>query len=371
MGFWIWFLLWILTWSGAIWLEWWHGSVAITYLLLMMALFFAVFFFTSMGERVFGVLWFVLIVIVSVAFIWPVNAVFNPFVLLMFCFILAIMIRRAEGWSLYLLVAAWLLALFGLHIQYSSTSIILFFLLLSTSLFLFVYYYKQHVVDQHDISLRYQALLQTYRQLKRDSVAKEQWTRQQERVFIGREIHDRVGHTLTNLLMQIEILRLQNDNKDLEQLKQLTQESLSETRKAVRALQDDNETGLAAILHLIRKLEAEQYISIQFSMKQNVLSVVLNPDQAVVLYRAIQEALTNVMRHSSDKEAVIVLEVPGLSIFRFEVISPIEQQTEIKKGFGLNAMSERLAQINGSLEIQQFDQQFIIRGQFPLEEVTR
>lgn len=368
MGFWIWLALWLVGWIGAVLFEWMNSSTGLPYFLVMAAVFFSLFFFSFMMKRGYAFVWFVLIGIITVTFLLPLNHVFNPFVILMLGFSLVMITQYKSGKALYGLVSTILIAIFILHIEFVTPMLVWFFSLLLLAILLAVYYFKKYTGDIDDLASRYQALLHTYRNLKRESITRDQHAREQERLIIGREIHDRVGHTLTNLLMQIEILRLQEEREDLEKIKSLAQESLSETRKAVKALKEEHVTGIAAIIQLIRKLEAEQYISIHFSMRQNALSVVLSPKQATVVYRAIQEALTNAMRHSNGEEVTIVLEAPGMTHFRFEVINPLETNTAFKEGFGLQSMRERLAQMNGTLEVRSYQEQFIVRGILPMEE---
>lgn len=367
-GFWLWLLLWMTGWIAAIMMEWSHGDVSLSYLLTMAAIFFIIFFFTSLARKSYPFLWFLLVGILTVAFLLPFNYVVNPFVWLMVGFVLVTITHHTKGISLYCLISLSLIALFLLHMEFITVELAIFFLLLAISVFLGVYYYKKHVYLTKDLKSRNQALLHTYRRLKRDSITRDQHAREQERVLIGREIHDRVGHTLTNLLMQIEILRMEEKREDLQIIKKLAQESLSETRKAVRALKDEHITGIGAIIQLIRKLEAEHYISVQFSMKQNALSVMLSPEQASVVYRAIQESLTNAMRHGKGEEVVINLAAPGMTHFRFEVINRSEANKHVKEGFGLQSMRERLAQVSGTLEIRLYNQQFIVSGILPLRK---
>ncbi|GAB2568773.1 hypothetical protein GCM10026983_39400 [Gracilibacillus alcaliphilus] len=335
------------------------------------AVFFSIFFFTSIAARLYPWLWYGLIVVITITFCLPLEKDINPFVIIMYGFALVAIVHQIRSKSVYILVSTLLVSF--LLLVYSSMNPTFLFLMIvvAVSVYAAAYFYQNNHERIEDLEVRYQALLQTYRNMKRDSVTRDQHARQEERVSIGREIHDRVGHTLTNLLMKIEILRLRDNQAPLDELKELAQESLAETRKAVRALREDHTTGMAAIIHLIRKLEAEQYVSITFSMRQNALSVVLTPEQASVIYRAIQEALTNVMRHSNGREAEIVLEAPGLTYFRFEVTNPIDHDIEeVKEGFGLQSMRERLAQIGGQLEIRVYQQQFIVRGTLQLKEET-
>ncbi|SHM71741.1 sensor histidine kinase [Gracilibacillus kekensis] len=366
-SFWIWLALWIVTWACAILVEVNASPGLITYLIGMSALFFVCFFLTSIAAKSQPVLWVFIISIITVSFLLPLNNEINPFTWMMLGLVLAVTINQSAGHKLYGLVSLILLSAILLHIEYVSPMIASFFFVLSVSVLTGTYYYQYKLVSNRGMKDRYQALLQTYRKHKRDTVTNDQHARQQERIMIGREIHDRVGHTLTNLLMQIEILRLQDNRAEWDLLKNLANESLSESRKAVKALKEDHVTGIAAVIHLIRKLEAEQYVSIAFLTRQNALSVSLSPKQATVVYRAIQESLTNVMRHSRGKEATIILEAPGTTHFRFEVINPVEDDIEYREGFGLKSMKERLAQIDGELDVLVYNNQFIVRGLFPIE----
>ncbi len=167
---------------------------------------------------------------------------------------------------------------------------------------------------EQEATLRNEALLSEYRKMKRLIVLSEQAARQEERVLIGRDIHDSVGHKLTALLMQLEVFRMGTDDKSairVQALKELAKESLEETRNAVKALKHHEAGGLSAILDLIRKLEAESFFRVNFSVKLGALSAPLNTKQSIAVYRAVQECLTNIIRHSRVREADILFEAPG------------------------------------------------------------
>jgi len=82
----------------------------------------------------------------------------------------------------------------------------------------------------------------------------------------------------------------------------------------------------------------------------------------------VQEALTNIMKHSSTREAQVSFESPGGSIFRFEVINKSTFNPFFQEGYGLKAMRERLEKVGGSCEIIHDEQQFIVRGTIALIE---
>jgi signal transduction histidine kinase len=211
-----------------------------------------------------------------------------------------------------------------------------------------------------------------YRSLKRQAVIHEKTVRQEERNQIAREIHDSVGHRLTALLMQLEVVRLQttdvSDRETITHLKSLAQVSLTETREAVRALKSEETTGLTAVIQLIRKLEAESHLQIAFQIKAGAFSFPLTSKQSIVLYRSVQEGLTNMMRHSASREAEVEFRVVGGSFFRFRITNPLNKKIEIVEGFGLTAMRERLEELGGTLSINQAEGEFALTGTFPMEK---
>src|SRR5699024_12335381 len=101
-----------------------------------------------------------------------------------------------------------------------------------------------------------ETLLAESRQLKRMHPSKEEIAKAEERIRIAREIHDSVGHRLTALMMKVEMLYLETEQEKVMKLKELANESLEETRAAVKNLESTDTHGLAAIVQLYRKLEA-------------------------------------------------------------------------------------------------------------------
>lgn len=212
---------------------------------------------------------------------------------------------------------------------------------------------------------RYDALLAEYRGLKRRSVSEEEWARQEERMLIGREIHDSVGHKLTALLLQLEAMRLKADGRirvQAEQLKKLAQESLEETRRAVRSFRQAEPGGLQGIMRLIRNLESNHFLRVHFSVSHGAFSFPLTGEQSFAVYRAVQEALTNALKHAKAREAAVRFEAPGGSLFRFEVASPVKDCAPFREGFGLKSMRERLQSAGGGLDVWKADDAFIVRG---------
>ncbi|QNK55717.1 sensor histidine kinase [Paenibacillus sp. PAMC21692] len=245
------------------------------------------------------------------------------------------------------------------------------FLLLFAIAFGIVAYLAGTMIGERDeATARSEALLSEYRMMKRRLATSEEEARQDERTQVAREIHDSVGHKLTALMMQIEMHRLSAEAESKEmlaELKVLAKESLEETRSAVKTLNEEEGGGLAAILRLLRKLEAESLMRIEFTVKDGALTAPLVPAQSIAIYRALQEALTNAMRHGAGREAKISFEAPGGgSVFRFEVTNPVKQGGAFFEGFGLRGMRERIKETGGQLEVSSFAEVFIVRGTYSL-----
>lgn len=230
------------------------------------------------------------------------------------------------------------------------------------------------IIKLNDMSLQnkdqrqiHQETLAHYRQLKRMHVSAEEMAKTEERTRIAREIHDSVGHRLTALMMKLEILYLQNKDKQFLELKEMVNEGLTETREAVQTLQDSETKGILAVVQLIRKLEAENQLLVQFTLKEGVLTIPLSNEHGVVLYRVIQESLTNVMRHSSSKQVTILIGKSAINTLSFTISNPISSKEVFSLGFGLKNMQARVKEIGGQLNVYQTDQQFVIQGMIPNE----
>ncbi len=340
----------------------------LTGVLLGAALYFLLFFLVPLIEKKPIILFFVLCtnILIATGILFPYSGEFNPFLLL----ILSLLI--AEGFyrlPLRYSIANGAMAVIGLWISalYSNLGLFIDFYIAIYTIFLFMalIHYKKTKDQLMDVEARYEAILGEYRDVKRRAVSEEDLARQEERVLIAHEIHDSVGHKLTALIMQLEMFRLQisEDHKDrVESLKELASESLDETRRAVKSLKANDTGGLPGILRLIRKLELENMMHIHFSVKYGAFSAPLTGEQSFAIYRSVQKALTNIMKHSDTKEAEITFEAPGGSIFRFEIKNPISETGNYQEGFGLSQMRQRLEKHNGGLKVYQTEGQFIVSG---------
>ncbi|MEK3889533.1 sensor histidine kinase [Bacillus sp. FSL K6-3431] len=266
---------------------------------------------------------------------------------------------------------------YRLYIIYSSALLILlcvvksewsFILFLFTSFIFFLgILLNQSIGQREEQQYLYEQLVGEYRNVKRMNIENERMARLEERTRIARDIHDSVGHKLTALLMQLEILTIQKKTDEYTDLKKLAFASLEETRQAVKTLKNEEVSGITSVLQLIRKLEAENHLLVKFTTKQGVLLTKLTNEQSIVMYRAIQEALTNTMKHASSREVSVTLGRSAIGELEWIIANSMEHPIPFEPGFGLTAMRERVEEQKGKLRVYQTDHEFIIEGSMPVE----
>ena len=340
--------------------------------IILSALFFMLYFCLPLTKNKPRQLQLVLLALALLVFFTFSSQTFNGLVLLILLVIAKQAIDYLQGWRLYLqLTIQYLIVIFP-YLHTFNPFMISYFSLLILFIGFLLYIWRRTNQINTQLNDTYIQLEMEYRQLKRQTVIQEKVVRQEERNQVARDIHDSVGHRLTALLMQLEVARLQAPDtifqEKFDQLKVLAQTSLDETREAVKTLRSEETTGLTAVIQLIRKLESESHLRVSFHVQSGALSVPLSNDQSVALYRSVQEGLTNMMRHSNERQASIEFNFLGGRFFRFQISHPLKKKVEIEEGFGLKAMRERLEQLNGSLKINQVEGEFRLIGTFPMEE---
>lgn len=170
--------------------------------------------------------------------------------------------------------------------------------------------------------------------------------------------------------MQLQMISMENDSDEYKELKRLAAESLGETRHAVKTLKNDEVAGIASVLQLIRKLEAENHLLVRFTTKQGVLNTDLSNEQSITLYRSIQEGLTNAMKHSSSREVSVTLGRSAIGALEWVISNPITSPIPFELGFGLTAMKERVEEQGGSFRVYQTEKAFVVEGSMPVKGMT-
>lgn len=188
------------------------------------------------------------------------------------------------------------------------------------------------------------------RELRSTQAMLAQNTRVAERVRIARELHDLVGHHLTALTLNLEVVTHLVEGKSLHHVQQahsLAKLLLADVREVVSDMRRDDQIDLAEALRTL--LEGVPAPAIHLDLPGDELLV--DADQAQVLLRSAQEIMTNSVRHARANNLWIRLSTAqdGLAMSARDDGRGVR---EIRKGNGLLGMSERLAALGGKLEIE-------------------
>jgi signal transduction histidine kinase len=181
----------------------------------------------------------------------------------------------------------------------------------------------------------------------------EESARDHERLRLARELHDVAGHKLTALKLNLTALQRESGSAaNVDSAAQLATELLDDIRGVVAQIrQHDGLDIRAALTQLVAPLPAPPRISLEIHDDARVANVA----QAEALLRAVQEALTNAMRHSGARNVWVELVKEGEHI-HLRVRDDGQVELPLKEGFGLAGMRERLAQLSGRLDITRASQ---------------
>jgi signal transduction histidine kinase len=173
--------------------------------------------------------------------------------------------------------------------------------------------------------------------------------RQAERLRISRELHDSLGHQLTALRLQLELAGRHGDvataQKALAQARGLSEEALKDLRKVVHTIQAAEWTDLpGAVRALAAGLPGT---SIQVEASQGFA---VSGEVGSVLFRCIQEAVTNSLKHSGGHSIWISL-MRDASGLRVSVRDDGRRRAGFEPGVGLRNIQARAAQLGGVAEV--------------------
>ena len=178
----------------------------------------------------------------------------------------------------------------------------------------------------------------------------EENTRIAERVRIARELHDLVGHHLTALTLNLEVVTHLVDGKVLEHVQQahsLARLLLADVREVVSDMRQDDMVNLADALNTLVEGVPKPKIHLDLPAE----AVMTEPQRAQVLLRCVQEMITNSVRHAQAGNLWIRLSTAGDGLAMSARDDGIGAD-KVAVGNGLLGMAERLKHLGGKLEIE-------------------
>jgi signal transduction histidine kinase len=188
---------------------------------------------------------------------------------------------------------------------------------------------------------------------------------EEERRRIARELHDETGQSLTSLALGLQALEGTEHPEGLKartvELRSLVAKTLEEVHLLARALRPSilDDLGLVAALErCVKGYEAATGLRMDFYARGfDGRRLQLHLETA--LYRIVQEALTNVVKHAQARNASVLLEHRGLGVVA--VVEDDGQGFDIDvvrhsrgdgQGLGINGIEERVSLLGGSLTVE-------------------
>ncbi|NEW07699.1 sensor histidine kinase [Paenibacillus sp. SYP-B3998] len=210
---------------------------------------------------------------------------------------------------------------------------------------------------RNDTMQLYAQLMQSHERLQDYALKTEEWAATKERVRIARDIHDTVGHKLTALLIQMQAARKLSglDSLRSEQTylacEDLIRSSLQEVRLSVRAIRDEPVKS-ASLNDSLATLSEEftQFTEVQTVFESIGIPVALSGNLQITAYRIVQESLTNAQKHGHAKNVKIRL-VYAENGFSLCIRNDGDLPVELKPGFGLINMKERVEELHGEVHV--------------------
>jgi signal transduction histidine kinase/PAS domain-containing protein len=181
-----------------------------------------------------------------------------------------------------------------------------------------------------------------------------------ERRHIARELHDEVGQVLTGLKLTLEMgasLPPEEFKANLEEAQALVNELMAEVRNLsldLRPAMLDDLGLLPALLWHFERYTAQTQVHVAF--KQIGLERRFQPEMETVVYRIIQEALTNVARHAGVSNVTVRVwadeETLNVQVEDQGIGFDPEAALAASASSGLSGMYERVGLLGGQLRIE-------------------
>lgn len=204
--------------------------------------------------------------------------------------------------------------------------------------------------------------LATTRERLRYVAARALQAQEAERKRIARDLHDETAQALAALLIRLRVARGLTDpaarESVLEEVRTQVSAALDGVRRFARGLRPPalDELGLVAAVESHARSLAET-TGLDVEVEAESVDSLLEPDAELALYRIIQEALSNVVRHAEATRANVRIQrradrVTATVVDDGKGFSVPEVTADRQRGLGLFGMQERAALLSGRVRVR-------------------
>ena len=205
------------------------------------------------------------------------------------------------------------------------------------------------------------ALRQSHAQLRQLALHLET-AKEDERKRISRDIHDELGQNLLALRIDISMLsaRTEGSHPRLHRRVGAVLSNVDTTIKSVRGIMNELrpmalDLGLqAAIEWQVGDFRKRSGVVCRLLIRDEALFAAIGSQVEIVLFRIVQEALSNVMRHAQASQVEIELSSDACAVYvaiSDNGIGITPQQQRKKQCFGLIGIAERVTALGGHFEV--------------------
>ena len=245
-----------------------------------------------------------------------------------------------------------LLLLFGKNFLYSLNIVVFMISLL--------FYILSAITERHRIEEELRMASQANRELNSYLALSEKIAEDRERKRIAREIHDTLGHALTGISAGIDAVKVLVDidtNRAKEQLNNVSvvvRDGIRDVRGSLNKLRPgalENNTLKEALIKIIREYEAISNLEIHLRYEWDNIDLDIAKED--IVFRVIQESITNSVRHGHAK--TIWIELLEEESYVMTIQDDGVGFDELHYGYGLKQMQERLMIIGVSARFENRD----------------
>lgn len=246
-----------------------------------------------------------------------------------------------------------LLLLFGKNFLYSLNIVVFMISLL--------FYILSAITERHRIEEELRMASQANRELNSYLALSEKIAEDRERKRIAREIHDTLGHALTGISAGIDAVKVLVDidtNRAKEQLNNVSvvvRDGIRDVRGSLNKMRPgalENNTLKEALIKIIREYEAISNLEIHLCYEWDNIDLDIAKED--IVFRVIQESITNSVRHGHAKTIWIEL-LEEDEAYVMTIHDDGVGFDELRYGYGLKQMQERLMIIGGSVHFENRD----------------
>lgn len=192
-----------------------------------------------------------------------------------------------------------------------------------------------------------------------------------ERNRLAREIHDTLGHSFVGIITGIEACTVLMDvapdatKEQLKAIADVARQGMVDVRRSVKALRPDALEKLnleKALTQMVNETRSATSVDILYQCTTRLNC--FNEDEEDVIYRIVQESITNSIRHGKAKRIKVNID-REYDMLRIHIEDNGIGCADIQKGFGLHHMEERLKFLHGTLNYSG-ENGFMVEAQIPL-----